>query len=455
MAMNTTINRRTFLKGAAVGAAGLGLSDAIPTLAAPPRAPVVLNLWQPGSDPIGGPLMQNQVDRFNKTVGTRMGIVVKNNAVSDANNSVKYTTAMTSSGAPDLIMTYSYTPFVGWAANGFIQPVDPYFQQLGFKRSDYYPQCYQMINFGGHAWGLLQEVDYDQFYWNKALHRGAPPSTFDELDALAKRYTEFDKHGNLIRAGLIPWAQGGFTSGGWGTWGVMWGGSFYDFDHAKWTINTPQNRRFLDWYLKYAHMLGGRAKADALIAPTKIVHGPPDPLYQGLTVFSMSGEWFPGYLKQQGATKLKWGVTNPPKAPGVSSPAQTTISGADVFVIPTRAKHVREAAIFMLWLSSPAEILFICVNNSNFPPVRSVTSLPQFFGKDPWMRQFASAMEHQHVVPLPTSPVNALFDQTMGTAVDEVTYGRKSPAQALAEVDQKIATAVAQFKESHPTWVGE
>lgn len=453
--MNTTVNRRTFLKGTAAGTTALALPPIGRAMASSSRAPVVINLWQPGSDPIGGPLMANQVERFNKTVGARMGIVVKNNAVSDANDSVKYTTAMTSSGAPDLIMTYSYTPFVGWAANGFIQPVDPYLQQLGFKKGDYYPECYQMIKLGGHAWGLLQEVDFDQFYWNKALHHGPPPQTFEELDALSQRYTEFDKHGNLVRAGIIPWTQGGFTSGGWGTWGAMWGGSFYDFEHAKWTINRPQNRRFLEWYLKYVHMLGGRDKANALLASKQITGGIDDPLYKGLSVFSMSGEWFPGYLKQQKATKLKWGLSSPPKAPGVASAAQTTISGADVFVIPTRAKHAHEAAIFMLWLSSPAEILFICVNNSNFPPVRSVTALPSFFKQDPWMRQFASAMEHHHVVPLATSPVNAQFDQLMGTAVDEVTYRRKTPAQALAEVDQKVATAVAQFKASHPNWVGE
>ena len=32
-----------------------------------------------------------------------------------------------------------------------------------------------MINFADHIWGLLQEFDFYQLWWNKAIHDGERP----------------------------------------------------------------------------------------------------------------------------------------------------------------------------------------------------------------------------------------------------------------------------------------
>jgi hypothetical protein len=48
-----------------------------------------------------------------------------------------------------------------------------------------------------------------------------------------------------------------------------------------------------------------------------------------------------------------------------------------------------------------------------------------------------------------------VFNQAMSLAVDEVTYKQKSPADALAEVESKVADAVAQFQSQNPDWQGE
>ena len=43
----------------------------------------------------------------------------------------------------------------------------------------------------------------------------------------------------------------------------------------------------------------------------------------------------------------------------------------------------------------------------------------------------------------------------MTTATDEVTFFKKTPAQALADVEAKVTAAVQQFKQSHPDWPNE
>ena len=105
-----------------------------------------------------------------------------------------------------------------------------------------------------------------ELFWNTDIHAGAAPTTIEELDALAAQYTQFDGDGNLTQAGVIPWEQGGFSAGGYGSWGTIWGARFYDHANRKWTINRPENYAFLDWYLTYVDLFGGREKADALIS---------------------------------------------------------------------------------------------------------------------------------------------------------------------------------------------
>ena len=56
------------------------------------------------------------------------------------------------------------------------------------------------------------------------------------------------------------------------------------------------------------------------------------------------------------------------------------------------------------------------------------------------------------MMPSIPSPHFPLFDSEMSNAIGEVTFKRKTPAQALAEVDRKVSAAVQQFKQVHPNW---
>src|SRR5215204_3148035 len=231
-------NRRTLLQQAAVGAAALPAmgSSLAPQRAAAAQA-VELEFWTPADDPVGSKIITDLAEDFNGTIGQEKGIHVNTRikpVIGD--NYVQYTTAMTSSGSPDVVMTYTYEPVVAWAANGFIQPIDEYAEAVGIKEEDFFPITWSMINFGGHIWGLLQEFDFNELYTNTAIHAGEPPKTIDELDALSAEYTQFDGDGNLVQAGFIPWMN--FTGR---HWNAQFGGRYYDNESSKWTINTPEN----------------------------------------------------------------------------------------------------------------------------------------------------------------------------------------------------------------------
>jgi ABC-type glycerol-3-phosphate transport system substrate-binding protein len=442
------LTRRSLLRGAAAGAA-LATTSQIPLLRSPVAAaqgePVALEFWTPADSPATSGLIVDMVDKFNATTGKDHNITVNTRIKPVANGDyVPYTTAMTSTGSPDVVMTFDYNPVIAWAVNGFVQPLDQYAQAAGIKESDFFPIAWTMANFGGHTWGLLQEFDVDQLWWNTDIHKGEAPKTFDELDVLAKQYTTFDDAGNLTQAGLIPWNAGT-------EWNAFWGGSFYDLEARKWTINTPENRKFLDWFLQWVDILGGRDKSDALDSSIPREYG--DLFLYGKIAFSLEGEYILSNLVKKGI-KLNYKIAHPPTAPEVPYGTAVT-SGGNLFLLPTKAPHPTEAAVFIQYMGGLDAVLAWCIPSANIPPVKAAAASPEFTKPWPDLKPWLESLDMGHMVPPNPSPQLPLFSQLMSTAVDEVTYKSKTPEQALDEVAQKIADAVSQFQQTHPDWQGE
>ncbi len=447
MADKKAIKRGTFLQAAGATAAGAALvsTGAGKALASSSKAPVTLEFWNPATDPTGKIIIAKIVDNFNATVGKSNGIFVHNRPTPGDHGYVKYTTAMTSSGSPDVIMTYDYSPVSLWAANGFIKPLDGYAKTVGIKEGDFFPIAWNMMNFGGHIWGLLQEFDFNQLFWNKDIHHGAPPKTLDELDAWAAKYNKFDTKGNLVQAGIIPWSQGGQD------WCILLGGRLFDPNTSKWTINTPENRRFLDWFLKYVDKFGGRAKSDALESATPKIYG--DIFLYGKTAFALEGEYVPLEVKQLGLKKLRYGIAHSPTGPGVPYGSNVT-GGGNLFLLPTKSPHPREAAILIQYLGGTQAVMDWNLGVSNIAPVKAAVFDPSYEKKMPWIKAWVDTLEFNHMVAPYQSTQVSLFNTLMGTAIQEVTYKKKTPTQALADVESKVAAAEQKFKQFHPGWSG-
>ncbi|HEY7036672.1 MAG TPA: extracellular solute-binding protein [Thermomicrobiales bacterium] len=452
--VSARFNRRTLLQGTAAGAAALTTAG---KFAAPARVgaadAVELEFWTPADDPVGSKIIQDIADAFNSSVGKDKGIKVNTRIKpTTGNNYVQYTTAMTSSGSPDVVMTYVYNPVIAWAANGFIQPMDDYAAQAGIKQADFFPVAWQMINFGDHIWGLMQEFDFNQFWWNKDIHAGDPPTTIDELDALAAEYTKFDGSGNLTQAGFIPWLKWNGALSGYNDWDALWGGRWYDPDNRKWTINTPENLKYFEWLVKYADALGGREKSDAFEAAASQVYG--DIFEAGLVAFAIEGEYIPPALKAQGLN-LNYGISQLPVAEGVPTGTAYT-GGGNLFLLPTNAKHPQEAVTFIQYMGTGKPVMDWCVPNSNIPPTTAAAADPAFTSALPEMKPWLDTLAQNHMVPPSQSPQLDLFSsQEIYIAMDAVTYKQKSPQDALTDLEAKIADAVKNFQAAHPEWQGE
>ena len=131
------------------------------------------------------------------------------------------------------------------------------------------------------------------------------------------------------------------------------------------------------------------------------------------------------------------------------------VDAANVFCIPVNSKHVAEAAFFGKYMVSQKSLVAWSLPIGQMLPTKAAANDPDLLEALPWMKIFNETVEAGNILPPPLSPQAVVFNQAMSLAVDYVTYKQKSPADALAEVEQKVADAVAQFKTTNPDWQGE
>jgi multiple sugar transport system substrate-binding protein len=422
---------------------------------------ITLTFWIWSDDPLNHTLIEPYFRLFEKS---HPGITVKWQAVSDANNWIKYDTAIVSGHGPDVILTENYNaPIPKWAANGLIQPLDPWFKQLNISQNQWLPWVWKMQNFHGKVWGFVQEYDTVLFAWNKDAFKAAgldpnkPPRTIAELDADAKKLTKFDAQGKLVQAGIIPWDDLGSDPR---YWAAMFGGSLYDQNTRQYTLNAPANVAALDWMGKYAKMLGGAAKANAFVSQFT---GNASPFYTGQEAMRMIGDWEPIQVIGRYAPKnFHYGIAQAPTAPGVPYGTDIVI-GSDTFVMPAGARHPQEAAELMLYMMGAGPVLKWCIGESNVPPTTSGIFDPAYLKGVPFMagavQTAQMALKDPTVLrPFPTS---SLFDYVVSsnsgnglyqTAMQEVEFGKMTAKAALDGAQQAALAYVAKAKQENPDW---
>lgn len=414
------------------------------TQAAVNKSGIVLQFWNPATDKLGAKIITELVNEFNQQ---STDFQAKDVVIVSSDHYTKYVTAIASGQAPDAIMTYDYTPIVTWSSQGLIQPLDAYAAQAGVQQSDYFPIAWEMINFNGHLWGFLQEFDFNILSWNQDLFTAAgldpnkPPQTIDEMDAMAPKLLKKKSDGSLAQIPFAPWVTGSPL-----LWSAVWGGSYFDVTKSEYTIVTDPNVKSLEWYVKYADLLGGPDKVTSF---TKLFTGNQTPFYAGQMAMEGMGEYTPITMPDN-APKLKYGLAYLPTASGVPYGTGQT-DGGNVFVIPKGVQHVAESVNFIKWMGGAKAVLQWNVEENNVPPVQSVAFSPDFAKQVPLMTKWIDMLKENHMVPPVISPVVDYFNDQLTFATQQVIYKKSSPKDALTQLDQKVKAQLAQYQKSHPS----
>ena len=354
-------------------------------------------------------------------------------AANDLSTNQKFFTAVAARKTPEIIFVDG--PQVApWAEWGALEPLTERLQQAGIREEDYFPPCWRQNTYQNDVWALTFCADPNfAFAWNKERFREVgldpekPPRTLAELDAFAEKLTEYREE-ELREIGLIPWAQYGMANSIF-TWGWAFGGDFFDYERNRLTAAQPRVRKALEWMCSYAE------KFDVTrVSSLQQGFGTAEqnPFYTGQVAMQCVHIGEIANIRRY-APDLDYGLAPLPQPEG--GVKNSSWVGGWCLGIPRGAQHQKEAFEFLRWVSWDPVGTALVGEYLGLLPGRRDSPFLQEIRKDPHLGVFLQIMEecrHQR----PVMPVQAFLMRELDRAVSFAIYGKKTPAQALADAAQ-------------------
>lgn len=350
----------------------------------------------------------------------------------------KILTAISGGNPPDII-DLSGTGVLGdWASKGALTDLSPFIKaDKSFHKSAFVQSGWNSVTVNGKPYALpFMNFDAALIY-NKALFKRAgiqhPPRTLEELQQDAFKLTKMDKSGKIIQAGFIPDYPGSnIESYGW-----MFGGQWIDPKTGRFTGEDPHIIRAFNWERAFYQKLGPQKLAN-FVKSAGAYLSPQDPFQSGKLAMVYDGSWVIAYIEQNNPSLLKdIGVAPMPGPKGYPQGAGITYIDTNPQIIPTGAKHPKEAWDFIAWETTNPKIAGeFATLVANIPQLKH----PQDFklAKDPLFKVFISEANSPKAHAWPQTPTSSEYLTKLIQVDQTVLFGQSSPLAAMKELDSSF-----------------
>lgn len=352
---------------------------------------------------------------------------------------------------PDLIGVHQQLPQL--VQRGAVENLDKYYNAAGIKPSDFLGPLADYVRYDGHWYGLpgASNPSFNLFYIPARLKAAGfdprnVPKTFDELYAASQKAVKFAPNGDLERVGYP----------------VDTGLNRIDLYCGKPTTYDPATNKFqptascVEGYFAYNKKLldlyGGQQKY------TKFMAGDPSYWSCSAKAYLPSGKvlfWPDGYWagpQLDNCYDVAWALTDPPTQHGTQAELAGQISPAWVMAVPRGAKNPQLAFDFVrftVWehgerlgpttngyvsqkLAEPWSSYLIKhqakLRAKNKYPGNPMAEAAPIVAKDAALAGTS----------YPKNPNTAYFNTQMANAWSQVAFGKKTPAEALGDVQKLI-----------------
>ncbi|HPP70233.1 MAG TPA: sugar ABC transporter substrate-binding protein [Pseudothermotoga sp.] len=402
-----------------------------------------VTFWFAGGDPqLDLPIVKKQIADFEKATGIKVNLVVIPWA---EDPHTKLDVAIMSGKAPDLAKVGSPREHaLAWSKS--VEPLEKYLPKdflNSFSKSVLMGSTYKMNSpqeLSGKIVGVPYFCHTRVVLYRKDIlaERGLPePSsnwTWNDFLEYAKRLT-FDRNndGQIDVYGFGASAQYAYQLMIW-VWQA--GGTMINEKGAP-TINTEAFYKgakfFVDLFRTFKVVQPGAVNANLADVRRQLVAGQ-------VAMYIDTGDAGPALRKELGD---KVGAVVLPTNPETGR--RTSYYGADVFVIPSSAKHKEEAAKLLMWLCGKENMLEYC-NVAGFVPSRT-DAAEEYVSNDPIMEAFAQQMSDSN--PWVEHPEYSAFTRIIKAAIQDVLSGKLSLEDGLKRAQQELE---AHLKEKGYSW---
>jgi multiple sugar transport system substrate-binding protein len=459
--MTKRISRRDFLKTVAFGSAATVLAacgstpstttsgDTATTSAAPASSePVSLTYWHSWTEQ-WEEMTKAVCENFTKA---NTGVTASETVVPGTELITKLLSAVAAGNPPDMITIYSSMGIPSLVEqNALIEMSDE--KDLAEAKDWFYAPILEMGTYKSKVYGLSYWQQTPCLGWNKdafsevGLDPNTPPTTIDELDAMAQKLFK-DDGTNITRMGLRPYYY-------W-LWAAAWGGSFYDEQNRKVTADNEKIVEMFTWMASYSKKYDVTKLQAFEQGLANERAGTLDPFLNGqLAMDEVGGAWKLGdYKKYAGEKGFNFGIVPVPNPTGMTGKA--TYSYGDFTVVPKGTKHPQEAWKFVKFtggLGGSLDDYYKTLTWGDRPINVPVTT--KMLDYEPFKKIMADYPGFQEMVDLflkgdrvmlpPKMPVGQFYSDRLDSARDKIRLLEGEPAETLKGVSDEVQKELDNF----------
>lgn len=359
----------------------------------------------------------------------------------------KLLTAIAGKVPPDLAML-SRPSFSQFAERGGLTAIDEFVIRDRIRSQDYFPACWDEGVYREKVYAIPFSTDVRALFYNRELFKKAgldpdrPPKTWKELLEYADKLTIRNKRGEIIQAGFLPFQNAG------NSWFYMYAYpnrvQFISADGQQAIFNTPACIQALEYIVNFVDHFG---REDLLKFQSGGAGGwsSQGPFLIGKLAMVCDGNWSVRQIREY-APKLDYGVA-PMAIP--DNGMVTSWSAGFGFTIPRGAKQTAAAWEVLKYYTSPKIQLQLATEEDTLPCNRIAATDPTLMN-DPRWKFFVDLMDKTQFLPK-TPVIKELWDEIV-SAVDQATFHKKTPEQALTVAQKNIQRALDNLykKEQYP-----
>jgi len=342
----------------------------------------------------------------------------------DWNNYIdKYVTYHIAGVLPDVLNVGS-AALGQFVAQGMLRPLTGYISGWEAK-DDFIPAALEDGKIGNDYWAITNRYDVKTLGYNMnmfdlaGLDRNAPPTTWEELAAAARRLTQHDANGNIYVQGfdvrpnkdhVLPFV---YQAGG--------------------RFMSPDGRQTLlasDEAIEAVEFLHSLIWEEGVSLPT--AHS----LVQGRVAMLYEGSWI---MQDIYKDRFDLGI-----APPLHRREQSTHAYSNRLAIASTSQHPDLAWAFIDFLLKPENMSLIVSESKSFPPRISTLQLPPFVDDPRWMAWLEAA-----IVSIPQPGYIAELPEVISKYTAALTdiFNNKVPARTrLVEFAQDVNQNVLAAK---------
>ncbi|MDD5766598.1 MAG: ABC transporter substrate-binding protein [Candidatus Marinimicrobia bacterium] len=360
-------------------------------------------------------------------------IRVISNAIPWQEQEKKVLTAILSDNPPDAVS--QFIPIVKWASRMALIPLDKFIERDHFDTTAIFPALWEEMRWQGHIFGIPVSSASYAFYYNKKLFRQAgldperPPKTWAEVIEYDKKLTRYDKAGNIIQMGFIPFYKSRLVASQNSPATaiiIAWekGASFLSKDGKTVTLVNPALIEATQWILDFLKPYPIH-KIEAFSAG--FGYGDQQAFAAEKVAMMILPNIFPDYLRIH-APNVEYGIALTPTMPGCQMASST---GSWWIAIPRGSKNPEAAWDFIKFSASKkVQLDAYSVMDQNLFPANRLATADSIFLRDGKMQIFVTHLEHAQsptIVPM----AHDVFWREFYTAQEQIVFGNQSIEKAL------------------------